>query len=108
MKQININETDGKTVRGMANNDSELITVFTDETYVIFRAQSGYDGCDASITETELDLTGFGDADLVRLGVITQSALDAIRKARKDKFEADLLERKKQQLARLQKELGVI
>ena len=100
-KQISINETSSKTVKGMANNGSELLIVFTDGTYILFNSQSGYDGDDSTIEESELDLTGFGDAELIFLGVTTQEELNAIRSTKIAELDERLAARDKAEFERL-------
>ena len=109
MKQIHLADIAGRTVAGYesSSDGSQFLLSFTDGTFVLLRIEHGYEPGDETILEGyELDIFHFGDAQLMRIGVVTEHEIRDRRAERAELMKAQLLASKRVEYERLKLELG--
>jgi hypothetical protein len=79
-----LNQASGLTVEDVAEGGTDVLVTFTNGTYILLRAENGYDGCDADI---EIKEYSFGEseiphADVVRVGLMSEQELQAVGEER--------------------------
>lgn len=102
--EINMTDAIGKTLAAVetsADYPPQCVLVFTDGTFATLGIQEGYEPGDGEIVPTTVALFDFGDARLVRAGIVSEqemAELRALEEARKE------LERQRQQEERDRRE----
>src|SRR5271155_2566745 len=103
-----LNELDGKTIKSHVQSGSELLFVFTDDSYILFVAVDGYEGGDGDIG-TGAWRYGRSDIpsdDAVAVGLLTQEELDALIENEKRSRERHAEERDRSTFERLRAKYG--
>lgn len=107
-KEIKLEQCIGKTISNTAFSwQGEMIVAFEDDTYIIFKAEEGYEG-EVNITTTSLDLDNWSDSDLLTSSIFTKEELEKVKKEAAIEFN---LAREKADLAtyaRLKKKFKVL
>ena len=103
-KQMNnMKDTIGKTIENFAFiNNSEgqdlLFLSFTDDTFLCIKPEEDYDNCLTINIGDPINVIGFYNEDLIKLGIITVNEIEDYRNKeikRKENLEKQLYERLK-------------
>lgn len=79
--QVNLTNCVGKMLSAVEfGGNQQLVLSFSDGTFCTLGITYGYEGGDEDIAEVELDDRDFGDAALVRSGVMTAEEIGELRK----------------------------
>ena len=109
MNQIKLADSAGRTVAGHASSSdgSQFLLAFTDGSFVLLWIEHGYDpGDDMILDADELDILHFGNAQLLRLGVMTDQELRDRKSEREALWSYQYMARKRAEYERLKLELG--
>ena len=93
----------GKTIEAVkfAKYAQQGIMTFTDGTFATIGIDHGYEAGDADLVDEQLMVLGFGDADLISLGILTAEELAAKRKERDDSVRQNQEDRERSEFERL-------
>lgn len=77
MKEIKVEEAIGKTLTmiGPSYDDQQMVFVFSDGTFITIGTDHGYNN-DIGVFFQKIELSTFGNEQLIELGVVTQEEID--------------------------------
>jgi len=80
LKEIKLDEIIGKKITGYESSISngQMIISFSDNTFTTLEVDLGYDPGEEEIIGASLDILDFGNDELIALGIISQTELEAI------------------------------
>jgi len=113
-QEVKLTAAVGKTLEGVAFSSGysvgQAVLTFSDGTFATLGVSRGYEAGDEEIEEDDLILFGFGDDELVRVGVVTAEELQALREAKDAQSLAALQAaqeaRDRQEFERLKRKFG--
>jgi len=113
-QEVKLTAAVGKTLEGVAFSSSysggQAVLTFSDGTFATLGVSRGYEAGDEEIKEDKLSLFGFGDAELIRVGVVTAEELQALRAAKdaesRAASQAAQEARDRQEFERLKRKFG--
>ncbi len=101
MKQIDWDHMAGKTVRECTHLDNKLAIIFQDETFIMIKAVSDYDG-GLDIFGYEMDdILEFSMRDLTRAGICTEEEYWDCKRKKEEAYRDRTKEQELRKLAEL-------
>lgn len=94
--EVKLTQSIGKTLEAVAFSGNyvggKCVLVFSDGTFATLGVNRGYEAGDEEIEEIALPVFEFGDAELIRVGIVTVDELAQMRKDRDDKARSQIAE----------------
>ena len=102
-KAIKLNDALGKTVDAVAFSSDlrQLVFTLNDSTFITVGLVRGHEDVDDTLGEEDLVIESFGDAALVRLGILTGEELFSRRTKQEAERQRRLLEYNRREYERL-------
>ena len=83
-------KAEGRTVKEFHHgNAGDMIITFTDDTFICFGVETGYDPEDHDIIQESMEMWKWGN-ELVMMGIMTPKELDKHRKYNEDNAQANI------------------
>lgn len=104
LKQITINASLGKTIKAVSYSvdDRHLAIVFSDGTFAFLASEDVYDSLE--IIDGQFKILDFGDTNVVRSGIASQTEIESARTAQVAKYVESNERERRELYERLKKE----